>query len=101
MITYHEYNLAPNIIELEKIGSFINVEITDDQVWEQAREFENIPVFENIYQSILLEQISDYLSQQGFENQVWINARDTSISINSDGWESLSSLDEFKSIINY
>ena len=86
MIFYNTNNLASRLQEIEEIGTILGIEISDDEVWEQARNYANIPVFENIYQSILFNRIQEEISSNfGFDIEVFINASDSHLSIDFDG----------------
>jgi hypothetical protein len=62
--------MTPNIVDYEKIADFLNIDVEDQEVWEIARESQEIPLFENIYQSILLNRISHTLNRG-----IWIANR--------------------------
>lgn len=103
-INYNEASLSPYIKEFEEIGTHLGIEISDDEVWEQAREYEEIPVFENIYQNLLLSRIcshfadEDYIEKNGVINlKGFINGMDTHLYYQEDNeaWTCLRSLEEF------
>ena len=54
MLHYNENDLCSNIENIEKLYRDY---ITDDEVWEIAREFEQIPIMENIYQNLLFDRL--------------------------------------------
>ena len=54
MLHYNENDLCSDIEDIENL---YRDDITDDEVWEIAREFEQIPIIENIYQNLLFDRL--------------------------------------------
>ncbi|WP_440880615.1 hypothetical protein [Tenacibaculum sp. C7A-26P2] len=101
-INYNENSLSVNIKQFEEIGSFLDVEIKDSEVWEIAREYEEIPYFTNIYQSLLLSRIVETAKNiYSLEMDCFINGRDTHLyNRKNNQWTAISSLEELQELIN-
>lgn len=58
MLHYNENNLRSDIEDIENL---YRDDITDDEVWEIAREFKEVPIIENIYQDLLFYRLKDQI----------------------------------------
>ena len=101
-IIYSDYDLQkqPNFVEiLEFLGGR---EVDDQEVWEIAREYEEIPIFENILYNKTLSDI-EFRAKEKYDIDIdyYINSRDTHLYIkNNDGdFEEVWDLDTFKEVI--
>jgi len=96
MINYNESNL----MHYEKFLSILEYlggrEPTDEEVWEIARESQEIPIFANILYYLVLSEI-EYLvkDQYSIDLTYFINAIDTHLYFNGD---QISDLDDFQNI---
>lgn len=95
MIHYKESYMTPNIVDYEKIADFLNIDVEDQEVWEIARESQEIPLFENIYQSILLSRISHTLNEEyGLQTDYFINGMDTHLYLYDGGYSKIYQLED-------
>lgn len=97
-LNYNDNNFSNCIKEFEKIAESLKIEVLDDEVWQIARESEEIPHIENIYQSILLSRIINHFEEdERIEINSYINGMDTHLYFNEDGgWNKICSLEEFE-----
>ena len=58
MLHYNENDLCSDIEDIENL---YRDDITEEEVWEIAREFEQVPIIENIYQSLLFYRLKDQI----------------------------------------
>lgn len=58
MLHYNENDLCSDIEDIENL---YRDDITDEEVWEIARDFEQVPIIENIYQSLLFYRLKDQI----------------------------------------
>jgi len=97
MIHYNTYDLhkAPKYIDIiEFLGG---TEIRDDHVWAIARESHDIPVFENIWYQITLNEIYNKTFESYGENlDYFVNSRDTHLYYQGD---EIYDLSDFKDLI--
>lgn len=100
MISYNRYDMEV-VRRYDNLRRELGVDLpTDEEVWAEAREFEDIPIFENIYIGILLSRIENEVriisAEKGCDPdiEVWMNARDSQIYINGDEPNSLEHLVE-------
>jgi len=98
MINYNDFDLGKRYDVFEEIISFLGGDPVDDNdVWDEAKESKEIPVFENILLKQTLERI-EKLTESNFYGRYeklhyFINASDTHLYIND---EEVSTLTEFK-----
>ena len=100
MLQFNKNNLSSDIGEYEKIATYFGVSVSDDCVWQQARQCEYFPILENIYQSILLDNIARQLEVLNIKTSTYINAADTHLHIYQDGWICINTYDEFLETFN-
>lgn len=100
MISYNKYDMEV-VRRYDNLRRELGVDLpTDEEVWAEAREFENIPIFENIYIDVLLSRIADEVrimsAKKGYDPdiEVYVNARDSSIYVNDKEPNSLEELIE-------
>ncbi len=98
MINYNHYDLHMSDIYcniLEHLGGSVP---TDEEVWEVARQDEEIPVFENIMYDMTLNRIEDELAVKCPDVFIrwYVNSRDTHLYINT---KEVYDLDTFKTIM--
>lgn len=48
---------SPTLADWESILNAFNCNITEDEVWEAARQYNDVPHFGNIYQELILEAL--------------------------------------------
>jgi hypothetical protein len=48
---------SPTLADWESILNAFNCNITEDEVWEAARQYNDVPHFGNIYQKLILEAL--------------------------------------------
>lgn len=85
---YTQNNLCDEIDPWLDILEHFNAGVTDDEVWQIAREYKQFPLIENIFQSLVINRLEGvFLEQVGcdwedviFESDV--NSFCTSFSIN-------------------
>ncbi len=86
MINYNDYDLHrydDYMKMLEYLGD--SDEPTEDEVWEIAKELEQVPVFENLLYELTINKIDRLLlDNHGIELNRFINGRDTHIYIDGD-----------------
>ena len=92
-ITLNENNLSDQfngwVGILETFSSTAEVE---EETWELIREYsyQHLPVYENVYQDVLLNKIKQNIEEgtplleMGYSINIYINARDSSLSITKD-----------------
>ena len=94
-INYNEYDsnkFEPFLEILEYLGG---QEPDNEEIWDIAREYQEMPIFENIFYSVVLSQIESLLLDQYGDNlktNYYINARDTHLHINDEAIEELDDL---------
>ncbi|MDP8189088.1 hypothetical protein QJU87_04310 [Pasteurella skyensis] len=87
---YTQNNLCSQLDEWVSILEHYNDEVTDDEVWEIARNHKSFPLFENIYQYCVIEHLKAiFIKQTGCNwNDVkfysYINCFDTHFSIDGE-----------------
>ncbi len=95
-LTYNDNNLSSNIKDWEEIAEYLKIEIEDEEIWSIARESKEVPLLENIYQNCLLSSIINHFDENKLINlNSFINARDTHLYFENNGWEEITSLEEF------
>ena len=93
-ITYNEFDFYHSDGFYEILKFLGGEEPSDDEVWQLAREYEQTPVFENIWYRIVLSDICSAIEEQyALEADYYINARDTHLYI---GNEAIYNLNAFK-----
>ena len=82
---------------LKKIGR----EVDEEDVWTEAREYEDIPSFENVFYEIAFQEIEGFLSNYFGDNgsplftfEGNVNAAATSMSINAESFNDYESMIE-------
>lgn len=86
MINYNSINLI-KYDGYRSILEFLHLDIpTDQQVWEVARQHEEIPLLENILLDLVLSEIHDHLTYHfsDLEISYYINAADTHLHVNGE-----------------
>jgi len=98
MINYNYYDLYMSDIYCDILKYLGGVAPTDEEVWEVARQSEEIPVFENILYSMTLSRIEDKLAVKYPDVSIkwYVNSRDTHLYINT---KEVCNLDTFKTIM--
>lgn len=93
----NDNNLAYAFNDWEKIYNYIfnNKDITDE-VWSLAREFEEYPIMENIYQHVLLKNIYEWVTAQGKSSSYYVNCIDSHLYINH---KRVTDIDEFMDLM--
>lgn len=95
MAFYHE-DTSPSLEGWEAILDFYQQAVSEEEVWAVAREYENCPHFGNIYQYLVLENLTAlfYTLTQADEDEVnveiAINARCSHFYIGDSEVDSLS-----------
>jgi hypothetical protein len=85
MINYNDGNFPNRLVVWEEIAEKeFSISISDDEVWAEARESEEIPNFENIYLSKLLNGLMEAVKDmfRGITTEGFINCADSHLSIN-------------------
>jgi hypothetical protein len=79
-------NISPRCELWEEIAEALGCEeITEDDLWERARECENLPIMGNLYMDMLLSQIIENCeSFFGIELTTFINSIDTHLYLNGE-----------------
>ena len=82
MLNYNNNDFPDRIEVWYEIARRLHIKKpNDDEVWQLAREHEEIPIMENIYMDLLLGRISDELSNV-HNVEYYINCIDTRLTIN-------------------
>lgn len=102
MIIYNEYDIE-NIAGIDKILDFLkDKRVRDENVWEIARESEEIPDFSNILIELTFENLEDALNDHDYYSKLdlkityYVNNRDSHFYING---EEIRTLNDFKDLI--
>ncbi len=101
MINYNEGDLHTLDGYEEILEKFKGESVTDDEVWEVARESKKVPHFENILLNMTLSRIVDLIEDSPLSNvaskfNVYVNARDTHFSFDD---EDITDYDSFVKIV--
>lgn len=81
-------NCSVKCEEWEKILDHYNESVSDDEVWEIARQFEDLPIFGNIYQRLVLNRVLFHFCEETGQDEAdldlfyFINSSDTHLAIN-------------------
>ncbi len=99
MINYNLNSMTPYINEFEEIGEYLGILISDDEVWEWAKTCEELPLFENIYQNLLLNGICQKVKEEyNLDWSYFINGMDTHLT--DHNLQSVKCLKDIKHFIN-
>lgn len=93
MINYNEYDIEV-IDNYFQILNKLNVKLPeDDEVWNIARQYKEIPNLDNIYISIVFNRLEEAIYQEIINKGIttkevsinkWINARDSKFYVNDN-----------------
>jgi metal-sulfur cluster biosynthetic enzyme len=87
MINYNTYD-TESLKKIEKLARQLNVDIEDEDVWSIAREYTDIPCFENILIEETYKALEEKLEekyQDKIEISYYVNARVSSFTVRVDG----------------
>ena len=81
-------NCSHKCKEWEKILEHYNDYVSDDEIWEYARESKDLPVLGNVYQSLVLNRVLNHFYEETGKNEEdlkifeFVNSIDTHLVIN-------------------
>lgn len=98
-INYNTFDIEPALEAMDLIKKLGGKPIEDKEVWQAARDSEEIPSFENILISLtyqILEELikKEYPQLQNANFETWVNCRDSSFFINGEKIFSLTDIEK-------
>lgn len=85
MINYVDYDLFFYHQALQGVMEFLDIDVSDEEVWEVAREDEDTPCFENLFFILCFGKLEIDFFEKGIDVTYQVNARCSSMSVRVEG----------------